>query len=122
MSAAEQRTNITFCVLLHISPSETLQMLEEVYVKATMKKSQVYWWHKHGRVSVDDPQAGDAHGLAHYKLIPEECTVNKKLCRTPPSVRRKYQKNAHETAVFSYMTTHPHIGRWWSKSTLSSTM
>jgi hypothetical protein len=55
MSATEQNAKIAFCVLLHISPSETFQMLEEVYVQATMKKTQVYGWHKHGRVSVDDP-------------------------------------------------------------------
>jgi hypothetical protein len=31
--------NIKLCVLLHESPSETLQLLEEAYGKVAMKKS-----------------------------------------------------------------------------------
>jgi hypothetical protein len=65
---------IKFCVFLYKSPSEKLQMLEEAYDKAAMKKPQVYKWHKcfwliHVTVF-------DAQGLAHYEFIPEGCTVN----------------------------------------------
>jgi hypothetical protein len=45
MPATEQYTKIKCCVLLLKSPSETLQMLEEVYGK-TVKKMQAYEWHK----------------------------------------------------------------------------
>jgi hypothetical protein len=45
MSATEQPENIKFCVFLYTSPSEILQMLEEVYDKAAMKKMQVHKWH-----------------------------------------------------------------------------
>jgi hypothetical protein len=42
MLAKEQRANITFCGLLHKSPSWTLQMFTEAYGKAAKKKTQVY--------------------------------------------------------------------------------
>jgi hypothetical protein len=44
--ATEQRANMKCCVSLHKSPSEAVQMLEEVYDKVTIKKIQVYNWHK----------------------------------------------------------------------------
>jgi hypothetical protein len=44
MLATEQWVNITFCVLIHKSPSETLGMLEEAYGKTPMKEKQVYEW------------------------------------------------------------------------------
>jgi hypothetical protein len=37
-----EHANINFCVLLHKSPSETLQILEEPYGKGAMKKMQAY--------------------------------------------------------------------------------
>jgi hypothetical protein len=43
---ATERVNITFCVLLHKSPFETLQILEEGFDGVAMKKMQVYEWHK----------------------------------------------------------------------------
>jgi hypothetical protein len=42
-----------------LSPSETLQILDETYAKVTMKKTQVYQWYKSfrdGRASVNDDQ------------------------------------------------------------------
>jgi hypothetical protein len=54
--ATELCANIQFCVLLHRSPSETLEMLGE----ACGKETQVYEWHKYssdGSVSV----SGDPH-------------------------------------------------------------
>jgi hypothetical protein len=63
MFAEEQHANIKYCVLLHKSPSKTLSVLEEAYTKAVMKETQVYGWHEHGRVSVDDrPQGATAGG------------------------------------------------------------
>jgi hypothetical protein len=44
MLATEEHENTKFCVLLHKSTSETLQMLEETYVMAAMKKMLVYKW------------------------------------------------------------------------------
>jgi hypothetical protein len=41
MSATEQRVNITFCDVLHRSPSETLRIPEEA-MAMTMKETQVY--------------------------------------------------------------------------------
>jgi hypothetical protein len=43
MLATEQYANIKCRVLLHISPSDTLQMLEEAYGKASMKKMQLHF-------------------------------------------------------------------------------
>jgi hypothetical protein len=40
--AIEQCANIKFCVLLHKSLSEALQMIEETYDKAAMNKALVY--------------------------------------------------------------------------------
>jgi hypothetical protein len=62
MPATEQRVNIKFCDLLHKSPSQTLQRLEEVYDKVAMKKIEVCNWHEcfhedHESVS-DDPHFG----------------------------------------------------------------
>jgi hypothetical protein len=42
-----KHSNIKFCVLLHKSPSETLQMREKAYGRAAMRKMQVYEWYKH---------------------------------------------------------------------------
>jgi hypothetical protein len=39
LSATEQHLTIRYCVLLPKSPSEILQMLEEMYGKAAMKKN-----------------------------------------------------------------------------------
>jgi hypothetical protein len=57
MSATKQYDNLKFCILLQKLPSETLQMLEEVYDKAAVRKTQVYEWHKcfpDGRMNVND--------------------------------------------------------------------
>jgi hypothetical protein len=55
-----ERVNFKCCVLLNKSPSETLQMLEEAYGEAAMKKTQVYEWYKgfrDGHASVNnDPR------------------------------------------------------------------
>jgi len=58
----EQRTNIKFCILLQISPAETLTMLQQLYGDRTIKISLVYDWHKpftDGReIVVDDLCSG----------------------------------------------------------------
>lgn len=57
MSIIEQRANIKFCVLLHKSAAETVLLLNEAYGEASLKKSQVYDWHKRfrdGRESLED--------------------------------------------------------------------
>jgi hypothetical protein len=46
MSTIEQCANITFCVFLNKTPSDTVQMLEETFDKVTMKKMQVFKWYK----------------------------------------------------------------------------
>jgi hypothetical protein len=48
---------VKFCVKLHKSPSETLQMLQTVYGESTMTKSNVFEWHKcfrEGRENVNN--------------------------------------------------------------------
>jgi hypothetical protein len=37
-----KHVNIKFCISLHISPSETLQLLEVAYAKVAREKMQVY--------------------------------------------------------------------------------
>jgi len=52
-----EQTNIKFCVLLQMSPAETLTVLQQLYGDRTMKKSLVCDWHKpftDGREIVDD--------------------------------------------------------------------
>jgi hypothetical protein len=65
MLVTEQCSNIEFCVLLHRSPSETLQMLGEAYGK----KTWVYEWRKcssDGHVSVS--------GEPHCQLSTQQMT------------------------------------------------
>jgi hypothetical protein len=45
MLAMEQCANLKFSIIQHRSPSETLEMLEAVYGKVAMKKTQVFKWH-----------------------------------------------------------------------------
>jgi hypothetical protein len=74
MWATEQRANITFCVLLNRSPSETLKMLYEVYSKAVVKKTQAYKWHTpfcDGHASVNDDLCGRLQSILINKNI--EC-------------------------------------------------
>jgi hypothetical protein len=51
--------NVKFCVKLHKSPGETLEMLKTVYDESTMSKCNVFKWHKHfreGREDVNDDE------------------------------------------------------------------
>jgi hypothetical protein len=78
-------------------PSETLLMLEEVYCKVTMKKTQVYRWHKCDDLCCRRPQIGDAQSLSHYEFIPEGLSVNEEiyvkiLRHLRDAVRRKRPK------------------------------
>jgi hypothetical protein len=64
MSVIEQRANMQFCVLLYISRSNTIRILEEAYDKVEMKTTQILECHKFfrdGRASVIDAQ-----GLVRY--------------------------------------------------------
>jgi len=58
----EQQINITFCVKIGKSGSETLALLTVAYGEYAMKKSSVFDWHrwfKKGREDVqDDPRSG----------------------------------------------------------------
>ena len=59
----EQRVNITFCVNIGTSATETLALLTVAYGEYAMKKSSVFEWHrqvKEGRENVqDDPRSGE---------------------------------------------------------------
>jgi hypothetical protein len=92
-------------------------MLEEAYVKAAMKKTQVYEVHKCFR---HDPHCGlevffDVQSLLHSEFIPEECTLNKKkyvkiLCCLRNAERRKcLEKWASE----SWSLWHNTIPAYW---------
>ena len=53
----EQRINLKFLVRLGKTPSDTLEMLQEVYGDETMSHSRVFEWHKRfkeGREDVED--------------------------------------------------------------------
>jgi len=60
----EQRINIKFCVKIGRSASEMLALLTVAYDECTMKKSNVFEWHrrfKEGREDVlDNPRSGQA--------------------------------------------------------------
>jgi len=62
MTSAEQRTNLKFLVKLGKTPSEALELLQQVYGDETMSRSRVFEWHKRfreGRQDVeDDPRSG----------------------------------------------------------------
>jgi hypothetical protein len=72
----------TIFVLLHRSPSGTLQMHEEAYDKSSLKKTQVFLkWYKYFH---DDPCSRldvflHAQCFIRYELIPEGHTVDKKI-------------------------------------------
>jgi len=61
-TSAEQRTNLKFLVKLGKTPSEALELLQQVYGDETMSRSHVFEWHKRfkeGRQDVeDDPRSG----------------------------------------------------------------
>ena len=58
----EQRINLKFLVQLGKTPTETFNLLQEVYRDATMSRTRIFEWHKRfreGREDVeDDPKSG----------------------------------------------------------------
>ena len=58
----EQRINLKFLVRLGKTPTETFNLLQEVYEDATMSRTRIFEWHKRfreGREDVeDDPKSG----------------------------------------------------------------
>ena len=58
----EQRINLKFLVRLGKTPTETFNLLQEVYGDATMSRTRIFEWHKRfreGREDVeDDPKSG----------------------------------------------------------------
>ena len=58
----EQRINLKFLVRLGKTPTETFNLLQEVYGDATMSTTRIFEWHKRfreGREDVeDDPKSG----------------------------------------------------------------
>ena len=58
----EQRINLKFLVQLGKTPTETFNLLQEVYGDATMSRTRIFEWHKRfreGREDVeDDPRSG----------------------------------------------------------------
>ena len=58
----EQRINLKFLVRLGKTPTETFNLLQEVYGDATMSRTRIFEWHKRfreGREDVeDDPKCG----------------------------------------------------------------
>ena len=54
----EQRINLKFLVRLGKTPTETFNLLQEVYGDATMSKTRIFEWHKRFREDVeDDPRS-----------------------------------------------------------------
>ena len=58
----EQRINLKFLIRLGKTPTETFNLLQEVYRDATMSRTRIFEWHKRlreGREDVkDDPRSG----------------------------------------------------------------
>ena len=58
----EQRINLKFLVRLGKTPTETFNLLQQVYGDATMSRTRIFEWHKRfreGREDVeDDPRSG----------------------------------------------------------------
>ena len=58
----EQRINLKFLVRLGKTPTETFNLLQEVYEDATMSRTRIFEWYKRfreGREDVeDDPKSG----------------------------------------------------------------
>ena len=58
----EQKINLKFLVRLGKTPTETFNLLQEVYGDATMSRTRIFEWHKRfreGREDVeDDPKSG----------------------------------------------------------------
>ena len=58
----EQRINLNFLIRLGKTPTETFNLLQEVYGDATMSRTRIFEWHKRfreGREDVeDDPKSG----------------------------------------------------------------
>ena len=55
--SVEQRINLKFLVRLGKTPTETLQLLQEVYGDDTMSRTCLFEWHrrfKEGREEVED--------------------------------------------------------------------
>ena len=55
----EQRTNLKFLVRLGKTPSECLELLQQVYGNNAMSRTRVFEWHKRfkeGREEVEDNQ------------------------------------------------------------------
>ena len=58
----EQRINLKFLVRLGKTPTETFNLLQEVYGDATMSRTRIFEWHKRFREgredAEDDPRSG----------------------------------------------------------------
>ncbi|XP_054715265.1 protein GVQW3-like [Uloborus diversus] len=64
----EQRLNIKFCVKLKKTPTETLQIINEVYGEEALSRTQVFQWHKNfreGRDDVHDEQRAGRPSTSH---------------------------------------------------------
>jgi hypothetical protein len=70
-------------------------MLEEAYGKVTVKKMQVYRWHKHFHADVKDDQFWGNCQI--QQMMKAGCTVNKEIyveipCHLRDAVKRKRPK------------------------------
>lgn len=79
MSQFEQRANIKFCQKLGKSPSETFNMIKQVYGDEAFGRSAVFKWHQRfaqGRDSLeDDDRSGRPKAVRTERKIEEVATL-----------------------------------------------
>jgi hypothetical protein len=129
MWATEQWANIELCVLLHKSPSETLQKLQEACGKGAINKTQIYELHKRsrdGRVSANDnsrcglPSTSTDDANMYRKLNDGRSDGRKKnIQQTTTEVG--ISVGGTQNILHKDLNTHclcQHIGRWWRSNYL----
>jgi transposase len=82
----EQRINIKFCAKLGKSASETLQLLEEAYGAAAMKRTTVFEWHKRFKEGRDDVKDDERSGRPRTRRTNENVEKVRKLVGTDGSL------------------------------------
>jgi len=82
----EQRINIKFCAKLGKSASETLQLLEEAYGAAAMKRTTVFEWHKRFKEGRDDVKDDERSGRPRTRRTDENVEKVRKLVCTDGSL------------------------------------
>jgi hypothetical protein len=113
MSATEEHANNILC-FCYKSPSETLQMLEEAYAKASMKRIQVYGWHKHCHASVSDDlryrQYTESRPLSIY--FRSAFYKQRNVCQNPSPQgcsEKETSRKMGAKQLFFFCTIHLHV-------------